>query len=822
MNPTLTPTPYDARTTEETLRRTLNIFLKPGNILEVRVLKTRYGTVSGYFNDPKKIISKIHCLDGFAEGIYFTPNPVLPDLLARSENALIKYAKNTTADKDILQRLWLPVDFDPIRPSGISSTEEEHQLALEKAKKCAEWLTSQGWPEPILADSGNGAHAVYGINLPNDGESSDLVKRCLESLNFRFSDERVKVDLTPFNAARIWKFYGTLACKGSATSDRPHRRSGLIDVPNVIKTVPPELLRALTSLLPKEDKKTSRHQASKNSFNLDLWITSHKLPVVTSGSWNGGRKWILNPCPFNSEHTDEAAFIVQLASGAISAGCRHDSCSGKSWQDLRATYEPGWQKGKFDKSAAPSQAEEEEPPFFKGREFLPALLAEEIQKSFSFVSSPIDAGGSGVNLLVFSGGVFSEDGAAVAREAANKLLGHLSKPDRLGSTLELLLENNKKKEADLNPRALDLINVKNGMLDWRTGKLFPHDPKYLSTFRINTPYDPKATSGILDKFLSEIFPSDALPLAEELLGYLLLPTTKYQVCFVLIGSGANGKSTFLSLVRNFIGDSNASSISLQELTENRFCCAELLGKVVNIYPDLPSGRLEESDIFKSIVGGDWIKAERKYGQPFQFKNYARLLFACNSLPKSADKTAGFFRRWKVIPFPNNFQGQEDRSLLEKLSTPEVFSALLNRALTGLVRLEKNGGFSTPDTVEHATEDFRKQNDSVFSFISDQIIKAPDQSVPKEAVYAVYKNTWCPENGISHPELRKSFNDSFAFFLKISEGRKEIKGAKQRVWVGVKFREDVEVSLTGSKNERDGDQWATQALPEGFFEKMTRI
>jgi hypothetical protein len=209
---------------------TLTALAEPGAIVEVRILHTRRGTVSGYFDDMAKLADAVSSWNG-KSNIYVTLNPVNPDLLSRANNRLVEYAKHTTADSDILCRRWLPVDFDPVRPSGISSTNAEHRAALDRASECRRWLVAQGWPNAICADSGNGAHLVFPVDLPNDEASRILVEHILKALAFQFSDASVNVDLTTFNAARIWKLYGTTACKGDSTPERPHRMSGMLEVP---------------------------------------------------------------------------------------------------------------------------------------------------------------------------------------------------------------------------------------------------------------------------------------------------------------------------------------------------------------------------------------------------------------------------------------------------------------------------------------------------------------------------------------------------------------------------------------------------------------
>ena len=152
----------------------------PGQVVEVRAL-TDQNTHSGYFNDFDALVRSVEPLDAdtSVHGIYVTLNEVNPALLSRRANRIkMRLGKkdSTTSDADILRRRWLPIDIDPLRPSGVSSTDEEHTLALAKAEEVACWIAGLGFPEPIKADSGNGAHLLYRIDLPNDEAATALVK----------------------------------------------------------------------------------------------------------------------------------------------------------------------------------------------------------------------------------------------------------------------------------------------------------------------------------------------------------------------------------------------------------------------------------------------------------------------------------------------------------------------------------------------------------------------------------------------------------------------------------------------------------------------
>ncbi len=320
------------------------ILFRPGQIVELRCPGYQRGTASGYFNDYAKLWAAAQLLSGHVPGVYVTLNPVNPALLARAANRLEIGAKKTTSDVDILTRCWLPIDLDAVRPAGISSTEEEHQAALDRAGEIRRQLRHQGWPDPIMADSGNGAHLLYRIDLPNDDQAARTVQGCLKALSVQFGDTQVDVDVTTFNAARIWKLYGTLACKGDSTADRPHRQAQLLEVPTEVQTVPPELLLALADALPPAPPRPVSAGRNSLPFDLPSWIADHRLAVAYEGQWDGsGHKWKLDPCPWNPDHTNRSAYILQFANGAIAAGCFHHSCAGKDWTSLRQMMEPGWE-----------------------------------------------------------------------------------------------------------------------------------------------------------------------------------------------------------------------------------------------------------------------------------------------------------------------------------------------------------------------------------------------------------------------------------------------------------------------------------------------
>lgn len=261
---------FDTKNCIAEIEKSMKVLKRQKEVVEIRILNTSRGTISGYYDDHIKLARDISKYIG-VNNIYFTINPVKQGLLSRSMNRLKEYAKATTADGDIENRSILMIDLDAKRPAEISSTEEEHEKAVKKAEEVKAFLAEQGWPEPIMADSGNGAHLLYRIELPNDKECTELVKAVLQALDGMFTDSDVEVDKTTYNASRICKVYGTVACKGDSTEDRPHRLSKIISLPDSFETVTEGKLKSLASMIPYEvDKSVERKDSSLEIPKLDL------------------------------------------------------------------------------------------------------------------------------------------------------------------------------------------------------------------------------------------------------------------------------------------------------------------------------------------------------------------------------------------------------------------------------------------------------------------------------------------------------------------------------------------------------------------------
>jgi putative DNA primase/helicase len=270
-----------------------------------------------------------------------------------------------------------------------------------------------------------------------------------------------------------------------------------------------------------------------------------------------------------------------------------------------------------------------------------------------------------------------------------------------------------------------------------------------TTVQLPVEYDPAATCPVFDQYLDTTFDADVIPLIDETLGDCLIPNRRFEDADMLTGRGANGKTVLLNLVIDLLGPANVSNVALQDLEENRFRVAELYGKLANIFADVDARALQSSSMFKTLVTGDLITAERKHTHPFTFRFYGKLLFSANQIPHSRDKTYAFYRRWTIIPFTRTFDGvggnpKPDKGLRDKLKGE--LSGILNRALRGLERLAAHEAFTQPKSVLDAKQAYMRNNDNVRVFVAECVIAEPNETIVKKQFREVYHN-WCNRRGL---------------------------------------------------------------------------
>lgn len=296
-----------------------------------------------------------------------------------------------------------------------------------------------------------------------------------------------------------------------------------------------------------------------------------------------------------------------------------------------------------------------------------------------------------------------------------------------------------------------ILNLKNTRLDVRSGKCLPFDSNAIEFDRIPVVYDQSAYCADLDKMLNRVFRGDRelINLFGECIGSILIKHARYQKAMLFIGEGSNGKSTILDLIKLFLGPRNYSAISLEKVTD-RFNTAELENKLANIGDDIDNVTIKDTGTLKKLFSGNAIMVERKGERPYTIEPYATHVYSANTIPRSLDKTEGFYRRWLIIPFNAKFSADDedyDPMIVDKISTDEALSYLLNIGIKGAQRLIKRGQFTEPQSVIDAIEDYKNDNSTVLSWIKDQELNEDYMlDNPRDMLYSEFTD-WCKTSGI---------------------------------------------------------------------------
>ena len=373
------------------------------------------------------------------------------------------------------------------------------------------------------------------------------------------------------------------------------------------------------------------------------------------------------------------------------------------------------------------------PVFYKGNQLLHHKFAEYLVHEENIIKI------NGI-LHIYKDGIYTFNQVDIEK-AMIKHIPTLKRNQRseILSYLELIAE-----EKELSN--VDYIVLENGLFNIKADTLIDFTPDYIAKNKVPISYNPGIYHEPMDKILNKITCNDEQlrMLLEEMIGYTLLRRNELGKTFILIGQGSNGKSTLLDVIKHFLGDDNISSISLEELGQ-RFKTAELYGKLANIGDDISSRYMEDNAIFKKLVTGETVNAERKGKDPFDFNNYSKLIFSANEIPRINDTSDGLMRRLVIVPFNAKFSKNDsdfDPFIKDKLLTNEAMEYLLNIALKGLKRVLRNNGFTEVDSVAAEVKEYEKRNNPVVAFLDENEIDG--ETV--EETYLKY-STWCIENGL---------------------------------------------------------------------------
>ena len=356
----------------------------------------------------------------------------------------------------------------------------------------------------------------------------------------------------------------------------------------------------------------------------------------------------------------------------------------------------------------------------------------------------------------------------------------------------------------LFPENAELICMKNGLLNIETCELMPHSPKIIFTQRINIDYTRIKKCPKILAFLESIIDTADMDCVQEFIGYLLYRKYSFKKAVILVGERDTGKTTFIKLLITFIGQKNTSGVSLHDLAENRFAAAQMEHKLLNSYDDLSFDDIDDTSAFKIATGGGFCSGEKKFGEIFQFMNYAKQIFATNKIAgvKNMDDEA-YYGRWLLFYFKNVFitekNADEERgieakpNIIGEITTEEELSGFFNWALAGLQRLIKNGKFSYNRTAEQNKNLMLMTNDSIYAF--NEVCLAIEESkwLSKEDTYNFYL-IFCRLKSLA-PVTKVKFGIDLPIKTEFREGRQDCDGKKSvNGWQNIGFKVPKEMKV----------------------------
>lgn len=341
------------------------------------------------------------------------------------------------------------------------------------------------------------------------------------------------------------------------------------------------------------------------------------------------------------------------------------------------------------------------------------------------------------------------------------------------------------------------IVVANGVLNMRTATLEPFHPDEHHIIALPVNYDPEAKCPNRDRFLEEVVPPENDRLAlDEYTGYCLINDYRYSNFLLLVGSGRNGKSTYLDVTASFLGRNNVVAHSLQSLAHRQFSTARLYGKLANICADIPGTPIEYTGIIKELTGGDIITADQKFREGIEFVNRAKLWFSANEVPIARDSSDAFHSRVRIIDFPNRFEDgaagtANKHRLLMSMTTPEELSGILNHAVEGWHRYDAQGMLTGSLSIEEKRLDYEDRSDPIAYFCHRYILQSEDYGAEIEhnAVYSAYCKMCYRKN--RKPVSSNWFSQRFKPLVPYADrGRSSDAEERVTVWRGIRFDEQL--------------------------------
>ncbi|HEX9677412.1 phage/plasmid primase, P4 family [Nitrososphaera sp.] len=303
----------------------------------------------------------------------------------------------------------------------------------------------------------------------------------------------------------------------------------------------------------------------------------------------------------------------------------------------------------------------------------------------------------------------------------------------------------------------DWLHVNNGWLNINTREFVDHSPSKLSLSKMPHAYDPKAWPTANIRFLRDVLMQGDVKQVIKLLGTIILRKATYETGMIGVGEGRNGKSTLGMVIERFVGDELVTHTPPQDLSDDKFAKADLFGKWLNLVDDVDvDSIIKNTSYIKTLISGKTLKAQKKYGQPFEFANNAVFVMFANRIPDTRDKSYAWLRRWLVVEFRRVFEGEDnDVHLIDKLTTSQEMSGVLNLALVGVRCLKVEGGFHETD-MEELRRKYVENTSRIKGFIKEECeveIGNEEYAIESSVLREAYRK-YCVTHGTRYFDERK--------------------------------------------------------------------
>lgn len=420
--------------------------------------------------------------------------------------------------------------------------------------------------------------------------------------------------------------------------------------------------------------------------------------------------------------------------------------------------------------------------------FLIRMFAQRMTERYNFITMEDTE-----EIYVFKKGYYQPKGESFIREITESFIpDRVCRVSRTKTEVIGAIRDRTRMEREHFSEPPRFINLDNGVYNLESDEFMENASEgYCFRHKLPVKYDSDAEPDKILPVIKEMVHNEDMQVVQELFGYLMYRAYPIQKAIMLLGEGENGKSTFLKIIERFIGSDNIASPALQTLLENRFSRIELQGKLANINGDLDPDTLSKTGIFKKLTGEDAVRAEKKHVQEsIKFKNYAKLVYASNELPRTKDISPAFFRRWVILEFPYKFTSKNDEhkdkvdGIIDKVVTDKQLSGLFNWALEGLKRLLDNGDFTKTPSTTKVKERWLVKADTLHAFLESCTEPNHDVVVTKESFMDVYQK-FCDAYDVV-PQSKAKVGRRIGELASVSNVQRTIKNSRKRVWKGIEF------------------------------------